>query len=173
MYTPYEVRRGTSPSRKGKLTISKSKSSRKFQPSVKYILKKKDFSTFLPIQIYKDAKLTLPYKGQRSTYVHHLNKLGKAWNSDALYQDSAPKLSRFWRRYLKTFTSLWTGRPSCLMARNNLNKLVIPFRQKEPYEIWWKLRKQFLRRHLIIHNSIHVYSLGERVDNPQGTKFCL
>ena len=28
MYTPYEVRRGTSPSRKGKLTISKSKSSR-------------------------------------------------------------------------------------------------------------------------------------------------
>ena len=29
MYTPYEVRRGTSPSRKGKLTISKSKSSRK------------------------------------------------------------------------------------------------------------------------------------------------
>ena len=29
MYTPYEVRRGTSPSIKGKLTISKSKSSRK------------------------------------------------------------------------------------------------------------------------------------------------
>ena len=28
MYTPYEVHRGTSPSRKGKLTISKSKSSR-------------------------------------------------------------------------------------------------------------------------------------------------
>ena len=28
MYTQYEVRRGTSPSRKGKLTISKSKSSR-------------------------------------------------------------------------------------------------------------------------------------------------
>ena len=36
MYTPYEVPRGTSPSRKGKLTLSKSKSSR-FNSTSRYL----------------------------------------------------------------------------------------------------------------------------------------
>ena len=41
-----------------------------------------------------------------------------------------------------------------------------------PCEIWRKLLMQFQRRRQSkIHNFIHVYSLGARTDNPQGTKF--
>ena len=36
----------------------------------------------------------------------------------------------------------------CLMVRNLLNKLSIPFQQKAPCEVWWKLLKLFQRRHL-------------------------
>ena len=55
------------------------------------------------MQIYTDTNLTLPLKGQRTTYDHHLNKLGSA-ETAMLYQDSAPKLSSFWRRrFLSVF----------------------------------------------------------------------
>ena len=43
------------------------------------------------------CKFDLPYKGQKSTYDHHLNKLGRPWVLDAIYQDSASKPSWFWR----------------------------------------------------------------------------
>ena len=32
------------------------------------------------------------------------------------------------------------------MALNHLNKLAIPFRQKVPCEIWWKLLKRFQKK---------------------------
>ena len=51
------------------------------------------------------------------------------------------------------------------------NILAIPFQQKAPSEIWWKLIKRFQRRRQKLHNFIHVYSLGARADTPQGTKF--
>ena len=34
-----------------------------------------------------DANLILPQKGQRSNYDYHLNKLGRAWVLDAIYQE--------------------------------------------------------------------------------------
>ena len=45
---------------------------------------------------------------------------------------------------------------------NHLNKLSVPFQQKAPCEIWWKLLKRFQRRNLKNHNFMHVYSLGAR-----------
>ena len=93
----------------------------KFQPLVKHILKKKKKFFWLPphtpLHIYRDANLTLLSKGQRSTNDHHLNKLGRFWVLNAIYQDSAPKLFWFWRRF-SSFYHIWTWRPSCSIAWN-------------------------------------------------------
>ena len=41
---------------------------------------------------------------------HHLNKLGRPWVHDVIYQDSAPKLFWFWRRrFLSVFTTYGHG----------------------------------------------------------------
>ena len=74
------------------------------------------------------------------------------------------------------FTIFGHGR-SCSMARNNSNKLSMPFWQKALCEIWWKLLKQFQkRRHLRIiwwlwwpswisdqHNLSYFWSRGHLV----------
>ena len=72
-----------------------------------------DFSTFSPYKCIGamyggggggwggggGANLTLPQKGQRSTYDHHLKQFGRPWVRNAIYHDSASKLSWFWRRF--------------------------------------------------------------------------
>ena len=68
---------------------------------------------------------------------------------DAIYQESALKLSWFWRsRFLSVFFfyHIWTWWTSWLMMQNLLNKLIIPLLQKAQNEIWWKLVKLFQRR---------------------------
>ena len=40
----------------------------------------------------------------------------------------------------------------------HLNKFAIPFRQKAPCEIWWKLLKQFQRKRLLTnYTSLYMY----------------
>ena len=63
--------------------------------------------------MYMDANLTLPLKGKMSTYDHHLNKLGALL--DAIYQDSAVKLSWFWRRFLSVFFLPYMGMAAILI----------------------------------------------------------
>ena len=42
-----------------------------------------------------------------SAYGHHLNKLGRPWLLNAIYQDSAPKLSWFWRRRFLSVSTIY------------------------------------------------------------------
>ena len=63
---------------------------------------------------------------------------------DAIYQDSTSKLPWFSRRkFLLPYMSM-----AAILSKGaeHLNKLSIPFQQKAPCEIWWKLFKQFQRR---------------------------
>ena len=83
-------------------------------------------------------------KIQRLTCDDYLNKLSRPWVLGAIYQYSASNLF-LEKKIFKSFYHTWAWRPSCSMARNHSNTLSIPFRQKAPWEIWWKLLKWFQR----------------------------
>ena len=93
-----------------------------------------------------DTNLTISKKDQRSSQSHHFKKLSRSWVPDAVYQDSASKLSWYWRRrFLSVFTIY--GHDSHLVQWcRTINKLSTSLQQKAPCEIWWKLVKQFQRR---------------------------
>ena len=141
----------------------------KFQPLVLNTYWKKKRERFFnsrphpqPIQIYLDADLTLSWKGQRSTLDHNLNKLGRAWVLDAIYQNSAPKLYSFWRR-----------RFHFVQLRGTIEQTGNTLSTDDPSDIWWITLKQFQRRRHLkkIHNFIRVYIPEAKADNPQRTKF--
>ena len=50
-----------------------------------------------PIQMHKEAKLTLPQKGQMSMYDHYFSNFGTAPVSDDICKGSAIRHPRFWR----------------------------------------------------------------------------
>ena len=57
------------------------------------------------IQMHREANLTLPYKGQTSTYDNSFSSFGRPHVPDDSCKDSAPRHPRFWRRrFLKVFT---------------------------------------------------------------------
>ena len=57
------------------------------------------------IQMHKEANLTLPQKGQMSTYDNLSSNFGRSPVPDDLCTDSAPRHPRLWRRrFLKGFT---------------------------------------------------------------------
>ena len=69
------------------------------------------FSTIFPfnciglIQMHREANLTLPYKGQTSTYNNSFSNFGRALVPDDSSKDSAQRNPQFWRRrFLKVFT---------------------------------------------------------------------
>ena len=67
---------------------------------------KKSFEilNIFPIQMYKEAKLTLPQKGQMSMYDHYFSNFGRPPVSDDICKGSAIRHPRFWRtKCLKVF----------------------------------------------------------------------
>ena len=54
--------------------------------------------------MHKEAKLTLPQKGQMSMYNHYFSNFGSPPIPDDMCKDSATRHARFWRRrFLKVF----------------------------------------------------------------------
>ena len=54
--------------------------------------------------MHKEAKLTLPLKGQMTMYDHYFSNFGRPPVSDDICKGSAIRHSRFWRtRFLKVF----------------------------------------------------------------------
>ena len=98
-----------------------------------------------------------------------MNKFGRPWVPYAIYQDSASKLSWFWRRrFLSTFTIYRHGG-----HLNHSNKLSISFRQKTPM---WNLVKsaQAVSEKKTFKDSTILYmyiAQGQGQITPQGTKF--
>ena len=63
------------------------------------------FLKVFPIQKHREANLTLPSKGQTSTYDNSFSNFGRPLVPDDSCKDSAPRHPRLWRRrYLKVFT---------------------------------------------------------------------
>ena len=62
-----------------------------------------EIQNIFPIQMHKEAKLTLPYKGQMSMYDHYFSNFGRPPVFDDICKDSATRHPRFWRRFLKVF----------------------------------------------------------------------
>ena len=63
------------------------------------------FLKVFPIQMHWEANLTLPSKGQTSTYDNSLSNVGRPPIPDDSCKGSAPRHSRFWRRrFLKVFS---------------------------------------------------------------------
>ena len=72
----------------------------------------------------------LTEKGKMSTYCHHVNKLDRSWVLNAIYQDSALKLSWLWRRRFYVFYHIWAWRLPWISDRNHLYKFSIPFNRR-------------------------------------------
>ena len=62
------------------------------------------FLKVFPIQMHREANLTLPSKGQTSTYDNSFSNFGRPPVPNDSCNGSAPRHSRFWRRrFLKVF----------------------------------------------------------------------
>ena len=90
----------------------------------------------------KRRTFDLAVKGQRSTY-DHLNKVGRARVLDAIYQDSAPKLSWFWRKFFKSLPYMDTA-DILFNSPEPFEQIGNTLSTEGPCEIWWNLLKQFL-----------------------------
>ena len=68
------------------------------------------FLNVFPIQMHREANLTLPLKGQTSTYENSFSNFGRPPVPDDSCKGSAPRHSQFWRRrFLKVFTIYGRG----------------------------------------------------------------
>ena len=114
----------------------------KFQPLVFNTFEKMTFQHFFPYkcmgtQIWPCYKKV---KGQRTDII---------WTnfvdleSSMLYTKIQPKAFLVLEKKLfKCYYHIWAWPSFCLIARNHLNILTIPFWQKAACEIWWKLLKR-------------------------------
>ena len=74
-------------------------------------LSRRKFLKVFPIQMHREANLTLPLKGQTSMYANSFSNVGRPPVPDDSCKGSAPRHSRFWRRrFLKVFTIYGRGR---------------------------------------------------------------
>ena len=111
------------------------------------------FSTFfpykcmVPIQMYREANLTSPSKGQTSMYNNYFRNFGRPLVRDDLCKDTTPRHPRFWRRrFFKGFYHIWAWRPSWSTDRNHFSNLSFPQPKEAPHEIWATLAQWLQRR---------------------------
>ena len=99
------------------------------------VLKNQLFKTF-PIQMHYEANLTLMLSRSRSSWDHHLNKLGRPHIPNATYQVSRSLALWFWRRrFLKGFYHIWAWRPSLSCDQNILHKFWLTYHKESSHEI--------------------------------------
>ena len=67
------------------------------------------FLKVFPIQMHREANLTLPQKGQTSMYDNSFSNFDRPPVPDDSCKGSAPRHSRSWRRFLKVFTIYGRG----------------------------------------------------------------
>ena len=91
-----------------------------------------------PIQMHREANLTLPLKGQMSIYDIYFSNFGRPPVPYNLCKDSAPRRPQFWRRrFLKVFTIYghgghlghWTVTILAIFCSPNQRRLHMKFEQ--------------------------------------------
>ena len=102
---------------------------------------------FFPIQMHKEANLTLPLKGQMSMYDHYFSNFGRPPYPRWFMQTFSPKASSVLeKKIFKGFYHIWAWRPSWSMNRDHFSNLLFPLPKEAPYEIWAKLAQRLQRR---------------------------
>ena len=74
--------------------------------------------------MHKEAKLTLPQKGQMSMYDHYFSNFGSSPVLEDICKDSAIRHARFWRRrFFKGFshTNAQGSKLDLAVKRSNVN----------------------------------------------------
>ena len=111
-------------------------------------------STFqkISLQMHKEANLTLTLSRSRSSWDHHLNKLGRPHIPNATYQVSRSLAFWFWRkRFLKGFYHIWAWWPSLSCDQNILYKFWLTYHKESSHEIWVQLGQLFVRKLCLIY----------------------
>ena len=104
------------------------------------------FLKVFPKQMHREANLTLPLKGQTSTYDNSFSNVGRSNVGrppvpDESCKGSAPRHSQFWRRrFLKVFTiygrgghlGQWTATILAIFCSPTLRRLHMKFEQNWP-----------------------------------------
>ena len=103
------------------------------------------FSTFFSIQIYREANMTSPLKGQMSMYDHYFSYFGRPRIPDNLCKDSATRHPWFWKKIFKGFYHIWAWRPSWSMNGNHFSNFSFPCPREAPNEIWGTLVQRLQR----------------------------
>ena len=119
------------------------------------------FLKVFPIQMHREADLTLPLKGQMSIYDLYFSNFGRPPVPDDLCKDSAPRHPRFWRRFLTIYghgghLGQWTATILAIFHSPNLRRLHM--------KIWAKLAQGLQRR-----NRLKMLTDG-RTDDGRRTK---
>ena len=117
------------------------------------------------------SNLTLTLSRSRSTFEHHLNKLGRPYIPNDTYQ--VQRSSAFWflrRRFLNGFYHIWARRPSWSCDQDHLNKLSFPHPKESQYEICVRLAQWFQRRRCLKMLTDGRRTDGRRTDGRQTTE---
>ena len=86
--------------------------------------------------MHQEANLTLTLSKSRSSWDHHLNKLGRPHIPNASYQVTRSLAFWFWRRiFLKGFYHIWAWRPSLSYDQNILYKFWLTYHKESSHEI--------------------------------------
>ena len=102
---------------------------------------RKRFLKVFPIQMHREANLTLPLKGQTSTYDNSFSNVGRPPIPNDSCKGTAPRHSRFWRRrFLMVFTIYGRGGHLCqrtvtilaIFRSPTLRRLHMKFEQNWP-----------------------------------------
>ena len=107
---------------------------------------KNNFSKYFPFKCIK-ANLTLTLSRSRSSWFHHLNKLGRPQIPNATYKVSRSLAFWFWRRkFLKGFYHIRPWRLSLSCDQNILYKFWLTYHKESSHEIWVQLGQSFVRK---------------------------
>ena len=102
---------------------------------------------------------------------HYLTKVGRTWVPYAIYQDSASKLSWFWRiKFLNVCYHIWARRPFCSVARVQTN-CQYPFDRRPRVKSNKYVHAVSEKKTFKNYTNLYMYAVqGTRADNPYGTK---
>ena len=95
-----------------------------------------------PIQMHREANMTLPLKGQMSMYDHYFSNFGR-WFMQRFSHKASLVLEK---KIFKGFYHIWAWRPSLTIDSNHFSKLSFPWPREALNEIWAILTQSLQRR---------------------------
>ena len=118
------------------------------------------YKCMVPMQMHREANLTSPLKGLMSMYNNYFRNFGRPLVPGDLCKDSAPRHSRFWRRFLKVFYHIWAWRPSWSTDHDHFSNLSFPQPKEAPHEFEQRGQEASEEKSFEILNSFLIQVYG-------------